>query len=520
MNALNPPLADTDVAPRPHTTSTPQPAAARGGGNGAFPRPAPSRAHGALRALGTWIFAGAGAVLIYALRPGALTDDTYAFLDWGRDLRHGFLPLLEHRTFQPLPVGAGALLSLLGSAAPTATVILSLAAELLLAVAVWRVVALLGFGPVAGALGAALVLFNRVLPVLALVGYNNLPFATLMIWALVYELEDRPTGVWVLLALAGLTRPEGWAFLLAYGALRWWRAGRPLAPGRWLGTLALAIWPLLLWVGMEWVFFGSPLYSLHATAGPAVHHTTSGSLQGLWNSLDGSAEVPVLIAAGVGALAIAAWTSLRAAVTVLGMTVVAALSVLVLAGSNFNVPSRDFSVLVAMLIVLAAAGVTVPARAVRRLAPATPSWLSGMIGLAGAALIVWGISTPVLAGFHHESLTVGANHTTGLQLRAATQRALREVDRRGARQGTVALYGAVIDSELIWDLGVPYNVVSDGTAPQSRVIVQPSYATFSWLTALNLDGRLRWTPLRGWQRVVDGPWQIFLHGRRRPVRLG
>ena len=96
------------------------------------------------RGLGLLALAAGGGGVLYLFRPGALTDDTYAFLDWGRDLRHGYLPLLEHRTFHPLPIVAGAVLSLLGSAAPTITVLLALAGLVLLAVAAWRVVEILG----------------------------------------------------------------------------------------------------------------------------------------------------------------------------------------------------------------------------------------------------------------------------------------------------------------------------------------------------------------------------------------
>src|SRR5260370_26859614 len=97
------------------------------------------------RGLGLAALAATCAAIGYLLRPGAVTDDTYAFLDWGRDLRHGFLPLLEHRTFQPLPLSAGAAVSFAGSAAPTVAILMCLAALVLLAVAPRRVVARLRF---------------------------------------------------------------------------------------------------------------------------------------------------------------------------------------------------------------------------------------------------------------------------------------------------------------------------------------------------------------------------------------
>src|SRR5438309_3147617 len=155
-------------------------------------RPAPVSSPAAARARrvraavavrgGGWLMsvtlAIAGAALIYVLRPGAVTDDTYAFMDWGRDLRHGFLPLLERRTFQPLPIGAGAVVSLFGTtAAPTIVVLACLVALVALAEAAWRIVALLGLRQPAPLMAAVLVLATPVLPVLALSAYNNLPFA-------------------------------------------------------------------------------------------------------------------------------------------------------------------------------------------------------------------------------------------------------------------------------------------------------------------------------------------------------
>ncbi len=148
------------------------------------------RARFELRGLRLLTLALAAAATVYLLRPGHLTDDTYAFLDWGRDLRHGYLPLLEGRTFHPVPIAAGAVLSLFGSAAPTIVVLLCLVGLMLAAAAAWRIVALLDFAQPAPVLAAALVLATPLLPVLALVAFINLPFATLILWALLFALEE------------------------------------------------------------------------------------------------------------------------------------------------------------------------------------------------------------------------------------------------------------------------------------------------------------------------------------------
>ena len=471
-----------------------------------------------LRGPGLIAFAAVCALIGYLIRPGAVTDDTYAFLDWGRDLRHGFLPLLEHRTFQPLPIVAGAVLSLFGSAAPTVTVVACLAALVLLAAAAWRVVGMLGFAQPAPALAGLLVLATPLLPVLALVAYNNLPFATLMLWALAFELEERRTGAWALLILAGLTRPEAWLFLLAYGVLTWWRAGHPYAPRRWLPIAALTLGPIVLWAGLEWGLLGDPLYSLRNTTGPAVQSTHTNSPHALWGTLRANLPTAVLLASGLGVLALAWFAPRRAAATTLAATVLAMLSILILASSNFNVPGRDFSVLVALLCVLAAAGAMLPACALARSRRSSPA-LVGAVGLAGAALVIGLGASKSVDALRSNFQSLSVSHDTGTTFTHDVTRALPLIDVRGAPRHSVAMLGAVDNSELAWVLGVPYDVVVDHVEPQTRLIVQPSPATWSELKLHDLTDRTRSTVPRGWHVIENGEWQIYAAGARTPVRL-
>jgi len=468
--------------------------------------------------LGLFVLACALAVLGYLLRPGAVTDDTYAFLDWGRDLRHGFVPLLEHRTFQPLPIGAGAVLSLFGSAAPTLTVMLSLVSLVLLAGAAWRILALLDFAQPAPALGALLVLMIPLLPVLALVAYNNAPFATLMLWALAFELEQRRTGAWALLILAGLTRPEAWLFLLAYGALNWWRAGHPLAPRRWLGIAALAVAPIALWAALEWGLFGDPLYSFHSTTGQAVQSTHTNSPEALWNDLRANVPTAVLISAALGIIAVGSLAPRRLAASTLGALVLTLLSIAVLAGSNFNVPGRDLSLLVSLLCVLAAAGAMLPARMISHYLSSSRA-LVGVVAVAAGALVIGLAASRCVEDFRGNFRSISVTHETGRTLTEAVTRALASIDVSEAPRHSVAMLGAVDNSELAWVLGVPFNVVVDHVEAQTRMIVQPSAATWKYLKHHNLTDRTRSPLPRGWQVVADGDWQIYAAGVGLPVRL-
>jgi len=476
------------------------------------------RARPGPRGLGLAAFAAACAVIVYVLRPGAVTDDTYAFLDWGRDLRHGFLPLLEHRTFQPLPIAAGAALSLFGSAAPTVTILVCLAGLVLLAAATWRIVGRLGFGQPAPVVSGLLVMATPLLPVLALVAYNNLPFATLMLWALVFELEERRTAAWVLLILAGLTRPEAWLFLLAYGLLTWWRAGRPYAPRRWLPIAALALGPMALWAGLEWGLFGDPLYSLRNTTGPAVQSTHTSSPRALWGTLRANVPTAPLIASGLGVIALAWFAPRRLAATTLAATGLAALSILVLASSNFNVPGRDFSVLVALLCVLSAAGAMLPA-CVLSLSRRFPPPVTFLVGVAGAALVI-GLAAPrSIDALRSNFKSISVTHDTGRTFTREVTRALPLIDVRGAPRHSAAMLGAVENSELAWVLGVPYSAVVDRVEPQARLIVQPSPATWARLKRYRLTDRTRSPIPSGWHVIVNGDWQVYAAGGGAPPRL-
>jgi len=400
----------------------------------------------------------AGAALIYVLRPGAVTDDTYAFMDWGRDLRHGFLPLLERRTFQPLPIGAGAVVSLFGTtAAPTIVVLACLVALVALAEAAWRIVALLGLRQPAPLMAAVLVLATPVLPVLALSAYNNLPFATLVVLALMFELERRRALAWTMLVLAGLTRPEGWAFLLSYAALEWWRAGRPLAPRRVAPLAVIALAPMVVWIVLEWAMFGDPLYSLrHTTAAPSTH---TDSPSALWFTLRANVPKPVLVASAVGILTLPWLAPRRRAAVTLAATALAVVTILVLAISSFNVPGRHFSALVALVCVLAAAGVAAPASWLR--ARGLPAPVSYGAGIAAAALVL-ALATPRnVQSLRSNLANIHVSHDIGRTLSNTVGAALPSIDVRGARRHSVAMLGAVTNSELAWVLGVPYNVVSD-----------------------------------------------------------
>ena len=98
----------------------------------------------------------------------------------------------------------------------------------------------------------------------ALLGYQDTPFAVLIVWAVLLEARRPRRGVpvLVLLAVAGLMRPEAWALAGLY-ALYVWRGASNRERAVYAGLTALAP---ALWALMDWLVTGDALHSLHGTA--------------------------------------------------------------------------------------------------------------------------------------------------------------------------------------------------------------------------------------------------------------
>jgi hypothetical protein len=169
-----------------------------------------------------------GAVVLRALSGvGFANYDTLYGLAWGGQLARGSVPAYGvpiAPTPHPLVEALGLALAPLGPrAVEDVTVALGFVT---LSACGWVAFRLgsLWFGPVAGAV-AALLLLTRV-PVLSygVRAYVDVPYLLLLLGALLVESRRRRAGwpVLALLALAGLLRPEAWAFSgLYWGYLLW-----------------------------------------------------------------------------------------------------------------------------------------------------------------------------------------------------------------------------------------------------------------------------------------------------------
>ncbi len=209
-------------------------------------------------ALGAWLIVGAGFV----------NYDTAYSLVWGNDVAHGRAPDYDvpiAPTPHPLATAFGLVLSSLGDAAATAWVVTAFVAL----GAITGLTYALGarwFGPLAGAVAAAIVITREPVLSFGVRAYVDLPYLAFVLWALLAETRRPRAGLPVLvpLALAGLLRPEAWLFAAAYAGYLWLHGDR-----RPVLALAAAAAPAL-WLLADALAAGDPLHSLTGTRDTAA----------------------------------------------------------------------------------------------------------------------------------------------------------------------------------------------------------------------------------------------------------
>lgn len=273
----------------------------------------------------TWAKLGFAAMCVlaligYFLYPTFPTYDSFYALLWGRDLLHLHLPdfhVYRGPTEHPLAIAFGALCSIFGQGGARLMVLGSIASFVALVAGIYRV-ARLCCGPVV-ALFAALLMLSRFFDEnLAAQGYLDISYVALVVWALALEVERPRRGgaVFCLLIGAGLLRPDAWVLGWAYWLWCAWPAlaaryeGRAQRAGtaRQLALYGvLALLAPLIWVTVDLVVTGNPLYSLNSTAGLAAElERTQGFTSVVASSWEYAVRIdklPVLIGALGGVLA-------------------------------------------------------------------------------------------------------------------------------------------------------------------------------------------------------------------------
>ena len=246
--------------------------------------------------------------------------DSYYALIWGDEILHGHLPSFEaYRapTEHPLAIAFGGALSLLGQNADRVMVLITLFAFVALVAGTYKL-GRTAFTPLVGAIAALLVLTRFDFPSLAVRAYLDIPFMAAIVWAGALEVARprRGTPVFLLLAGAGLLRPEAW---LLSGLYFLWMSWRADWGARFRYALLTAIAPVL-WVSTDFIVTGDPLFSLTSTKDLAaeLERQKSGSdaLSALPAYLRGTVKTPVYFAGLLGVV-IAIWKfPLRAIVPV------------------------------------------------------------------------------------------------------------------------------------------------------------------------------------------------------------
>jgi hypothetical protein len=194
-------------------------------------------------------------------------DASYSLV-WAHDIAHGLTP--DYKGFiaptpHPLQTFASFLALPLGHATPHVLAWLVMLCFGGIVYVVYRLGAQLFSTPV-GVLAAVIILTRPAFGRNAEFAYQDIPFALFVSWALLLELRTPKRGwpVLLLLALAGLLRPEAWVLSgvywlwLAYGSAR---EDRP----RLAGLALLGVAGAALWAISDAAITGDFLHSFHGT---------------------------------------------------------------------------------------------------------------------------------------------------------------------------------------------------------------------------------------------------------------
>jgi hypothetical protein len=270
----------------------------------------------------TWAKLGFAAMCLLALIgyfafPTYPTYDSFYALLWGRDVLHLHLPdfrVYRGPTEHPLAIAFGALCSIFGQGGARLMVLGSIASFVAVVAGVYRL-GRLCFSPVVGLAAALLVLSRFFVESLASQGYLDISYLALIVWAVVLEVQRPRRGapVLVLLAAAGLLRPDAWVLSGLYWLWCSWRAERRTR----VKLLAIAAIAPVVWCAVDAAVTGNPLYSLSATAGLAQElERTQGItsvIASIWTFGERIDKVPVIVGALAG-IPLAVWLAPRRAI--------------------------------------------------------------------------------------------------------------------------------------------------------------------------------------------------------------
>jgi hypothetical protein len=388
--------------------------------------------------------------------PSAPSYDPWAWIVFGREIATPGLGFstLAHTGWKPLAVLFTAPLALAGPAAPSLWLLVVRVAGLAALILAFRLAARAG-GRVAGLLAVlALLAGSEWLRYLSAGNVEPLVVAV-MLGSIELHLRGRRGGAFLLVALAGLARPEVWPLVAAYATYvllserRWW----PLA----LGVPCM----FALWIVPDWLGSGDLLHTFHLariSAEPRSLQGTGDPALELLRGAGGMEPLPVWI----GALCALAFGWRRRDRTVAALALVAAAWALpTVAGTALGYPAvpRYLVVPAGIACVLAGIGFV----AVARLA-------SGTRGRAALAAALVASSAPFAV-----SRAIGLEHQAAeAKARSDQVSALWRAVDQARRRAPVARLHPVIEPSgmangLAWKLELPLDHVVGWFSPRVRV---------------------------------------------------
>ena len=308
---------------------------------------------------------GIAAVLRAVFDPWYLNYDARYAILWSRDAWTGHLPEYE-ADFAPTPKPLQSLVGSIGlpfgdlaDDVMTWIVLLSLG---VLAYLVFLLGARLFGNPWVGVVAAAVVVTRPVILRDTLLAYQDIPFAALIVGAVLLEAERARRGVPVLVVLffAGLLRPEAWVLAGLYWLYLWPAS----SPRRRLALAALVAAAPILWALTDLIVTGDPLHSLHGTAELAEENERRRSITQVprWGAQYVAYTLREPLILGVPAGLLFAWLYRRRdRSTWLSLAVAAAMLVVFAIGPIFGLPLigryvRTPAILLALFYGLAVAG--------------------------------------------------------------------------------------------------------------------------------------------------------------------
>jgi hypothetical protein len=320
--------------------------------------------------------------------------DTYYTLVWGKELGNWQLPdydVLRSPTPHPLSTFVGWAVAPFGTASDRILVLVSLFELLGLYVATFVLTERL-LGRLIALIAVGVMLTRTDMQLQALRAMFDLPFYLMIFAAAVLELRRARCGwpVLVLLALAGLLRPEAWLLAGAY-----WLWLVPVTPRPALVRYAMLVAAApLIWLASDLIVTGEPLYSLTST------REVSGEFGRNRGLLDAIVHIPdysggndsiVTVGAGGLGLLLAVYILRRRAALPLALGGLGVATFLIIAAAGLSVIPRYMtipSLLLSLCVAVALGGWTlVDGRTPRRVA----------IGIAVVSVLLIGWRVPWIA---------------------------------------------------------------------------------------------------------------------------